>query len=153
MDGTAKKTILVVDDDPAISAMLAEQLTSAGYDAVCFACYIWNIEKTLHVCENLKKAFPKMVIVLGGPEVSYDAEELLKAKPFVDVVIRGEGEKVLPDFLEALAAKNDKAVKNEATNDNIGCRIIDGGCVAPEDVPKALNKVVTGIFLVLSTLA
>ena len=116
------------------------EIAAAGYDAVCFACYIWNIEKTLHICENLKKAFPKMVIVLGGPEVSYDAEELLKAKPFVDVVIRGEGEKVLPDFLEALAAKNDKAVKNEATNDNIGCRIIDGGCVTPEDVPNALNK-------------
>ena len=82
-----------------------------------------------------------MVIVLGGPEVSYDAEELLKAKPFVDVVIRGEGEKVLPDFLEALdGIKIDKAVKNEATNDNIGCRIIDGGCVAPEDVPNVLNK-------------
>ena len=25
------------------------EIAAAGYDAVCFACYIWNIEKTLHV--------------------------------------------------------------------------------------------------------
>lgn len=62
-------------------------------DVVCFSCYIWNIGFILTIAENLKKILPQVVIVLGGPEVSYDAIEILKQKPFIDIIIRGEGER------------------------------------------------------------
>ena len=47
-------------------------------DVVGFSCYIWNIEYVLDVAENLKKVCPHLQIVLGGPEVSYDAEKVLE---------------------------------------------------------------------------
>lgn len=110
------------------------EIAGGGYDTVCFACYIWNIDKTLHICENLKKAFPDTVIVLGGPEVSYDADALMEKHPFIDVIIKGEGENALPEFLKELS---DGAY---AGNISYKGMIIDGGCVDPEDVPVALSQ-------------
>ncbi|MBR5486298.1 MAG: B12-binding domain-containing radical SAM protein [Oscillospiraceae bacterium] len=69
-------------------------------DCIVFSCYIWNIQMVLELCEELKKVSPNCKIVLAGPEVSYDSEQLLEKYPFVDAVIRGEGEPVLIPFLE-----------------------------------------------------
>jgi len=61
-----------------------------------FSCYIWNIEKMLKFAENLKKLLPDIYIVFGGPEVSfYDEKEFCERYPFVDFLIRGEGEEKL----------------------------------------------------------
>jgi len=74
-----------------------------------FSCYIWNIELVLKVTEILKKSRPEISIILGGPEVSFDPEALLKAHGFIDFIITGEGESSLEMFLES---KNDpKAFK------------------------------------------
>ncbi len=66
-----------------------------------FCCYIWNIEYVLKVCRMIKEKYPSAVIVLGGPEVSYNAEEILKVD-FVDYVISGEGEKPFAMLLNAI---------------------------------------------------
>lgn len=80
------------------------ELAGGGYDMICFSCYIWNIRPILALTENLKKASPDLKIVLGGPEVSYDGEALLKENPWVDGILVGEGEKTFPilcrEFLE-----------------------------------------------------
>ncbi|WP_416198152.1 MAG: Radical SAM superfamily enzyme YgiQ, UPF0313 family [Sporanaerobacter sp.] len=61
-------------------------------DIVAFSCYIWNIENTLEICERLKIVNPNIKIILGGPEVSFDGEEVLKNCDYVDFIIYGEGE-------------------------------------------------------------
>ena len=63
----------------------------ANYDIVCFSCYIWNITETLDVCNRIKLQNPKTKILLGGPEVSYEWEDVI-AKPQIDYLIIGEGE-------------------------------------------------------------
>lgn len=73
-------------------------------DIVCFSCYIWNIEAILSLCNDFKSVNPDIPIVLGGPEVSYDAAEVLNKNP-IDFVIRGEGEKTLKELLEAIKFK------------------------------------------------
>ncbi len=57
------------------------------------SCYIWNIEKTLQLAKRYKEENPTAYVVLGGPEVGYRAEAILRDYPFVDAVISGEGEK------------------------------------------------------------
>ena len=52
------------------------------YDIVCFSCYIWNIEQIKPLCRDLKKACPELKILLGGPEVTYGAEEFLAENPW-----------------------------------------------------------------------
>lgn len=68
------------------------ELMREDYDVIFFSCYIWNIETIKYLCENLKKANPKLRIVAGGPEVSYDSETFLRENPAFDAVIYGEGE-------------------------------------------------------------
>ncbi len=69
---------------------------------ICFSCYIWNIGMVLRITEDLKKAQSEIVIILGGPEVSFESEILLKDAPFVDYIVCGEGEKVLPKLLRSI---------------------------------------------------
>ncbi len=64
-------------------------------DVYAFSCYLWNIELVKKICVDLKQMKPECEILLGGPEVSYDPEEY----DFADVVICGEGEISVPDYL------------------------------------------------------
>lgn len=72
------------------------EILRGGYDLVCFSCYIWNIGYTRRLCSDLKKAKPKLRILLGGPEVSSCAKEFLAENSWADYILRGEGE--LPFF-------------------------------------------------------
>lgn len=72
------------------------EILRGGYDLVCFSCYIWNIEQIKELGANLKKACPKLKILLGGPEVSHETKTLMEENPWIDFVLRGEGE--LPFF-------------------------------------------------------
>lgn len=59
---------------------------------LAFSCYLWNIGMVRTLCTEYKKIAPETCIVLGGPEVSYDPEQQLKALPAADLIICGEGE-------------------------------------------------------------
>jgi len=72
-------------------------------DVVGFSCYIWNIEQTLEVVRLLKKVLPDVVVVLGGPEVSYDTEEWMEREPAVDFIVMGEGEETFHHLLTELS--------------------------------------------------
>lgn len=69
-----------------------------GYNIIAFSCYIWNIEKTLKIVDNIKKSNPNIMIILGGPEVSYNIKNFMERNSFVDLVIAGEGEEALLKF-------------------------------------------------------
>jgi radical SAM superfamily enzyme YgiQ (UPF0313 family) len=71
----------------------------AVYDVVAFSCYIWNITQTLDVCKKIKQLNPNTKILLGGPEVSYEYEDII-ALDYVDYIILGEGETAFEEFLE-----------------------------------------------------
>ena len=61
-------------------------------DRVLFSCYIWNIAMVRRVGADLRLLFPEAAILLGGPEVSFDAEEQLASVPWADGILCGEGE-------------------------------------------------------------
>lgn len=69
------------------------------YDIVCFSCYIWNITQTLRVTEKLREQNPGVKILLGGPEVSYEWEEII-VRSDIDYIIIGEGEIPFQLFLQ-----------------------------------------------------
>ena len=69
-------------------------------DVLLFSCYIWNIVYVRELAENCRKIMPEVPIWLGGPEVSYDAEEFLKANPAVDGILCGEGEETFTKLAE-----------------------------------------------------
>lgn len=69
---------------------------------VGFCCYIWNIDKIAPLCVEIKKALPCCKIILGGPEVSYNAKETLLENPSADFVLGGEGERPFALLCDAL---------------------------------------------------
>ncbi len=71
-------------------------------DIIAFSCYIWNIDFILNLSSDIKKAVPECKIILGGPEVSFNATDVLKENKSVDFIVKGEGELSFPQFLKDL---------------------------------------------------
>ncbi len=84
-------TIQVFNENQHISAIIKNILEFESH-LIGFSCYLWNIKKILDICRRLKEIRPGLKIVLGGPEVSPRAEEILTKEKAIDVVARGEGE-------------------------------------------------------------
>ncbi len=61
-------------------------------EAVGFSCYIWNISFIRELIADLALVMPDTDIWLGGPEVSFDCQALLRSLPTVRGVMKGEGE-------------------------------------------------------------
>ncbi|HAJ74619.1 MAG TPA: B12-binding domain-containing radical SAM protein, partial [Lachnospiraceae bacterium] len=70
-------------------------------DVLAFSCYIWNMGYVEFLVRDFHRICPHTDIWLGGPEVSYDAPELLNKYPQVTGVMRGEGERVFTDLMMA----------------------------------------------------
>lgn len=86
---------------------ILSDITEHDIDILGFACYIWNIEMTLHVVDMVKAVRPDIKIVLGGPEVSFTADELLIRCPNIDYIVQGEGEEAFHALVTALKLGND----------------------------------------------
>lgn len=81
---------------------IASDLYKSNPDVIGFSTYIWNLTETLQICEILKMVNPNIKILLGGPEVSFDGQEMFKDNPFIDFIIYGEGEETFKEFVEVL---------------------------------------------------
>lgn len=79
---------------------IAGELYEAKADVIGFSCYIWNLKEIVALIRQLHPVCPNVKFVVGGPEVSFEAEEFLIEHPEVDALVIGEGEKT---FLELLA--------------------------------------------------
>ena len=61
-------------------------------DVIAFSCYIWNITMVVELVESLAQIMPEIPLFLGGPEVSYDAQTMLKKYPALTGIFIGQGE-------------------------------------------------------------
>ncbi len=69
-------------------------------DILCFSCYIWNLTVVEELIREIRKVCPTIPIWLGGPEVSYDALDVLQRVPEVTGVMFGEGEETFRELME-----------------------------------------------------
>ncbi len=88
-------------NEPADRVLAA--LVAVEADVAAFSCYIWNIGETLRLVSDLKQVRPETIIILGGPEASYGAFELMSQHPAIDCIVRGEGEVTFRELTELLA--------------------------------------------------
>ncbi|MFY4776810.1 B12-binding domain-containing radical SAM protein [Metabacillus sp. RGM 3146] len=140
--------------DPSMN--IVTDLFSRKPDVIGFSCYIWNIEETIKVIQMLKKIQPSLVIVLGGPEVTYDAPEWMDRIPEADCIVLGEGEQTFKLLLESIEAKkclsqvngivyreNGKVIVNPGAN-KLDLKELPSPFRFKEDLPQ-LSKRVTYI--------
>ena len=79
--------------------LILEDIYRRKPDMVGISCYIWNIAYVLDLVRDIHKVLPETDIWLGGPEVSYDAPQLLVREPEVFGVMKGEGEEMFAALL------------------------------------------------------
>ena len=69
---------------------VAEKLLDANPDIIGLGVYIWNASQIHELIHILKKVSPHTLIVLGGPEVSY--EPFRVNYDLADYIVQGEGD-------------------------------------------------------------
>ncbi|MBN1531783.1 MAG: DUF4080 domain-containing protein [Spirochaetes bacterium] len=75
------------------------EILREGAGAVAFSVYIWNSGLLRDTVSLLRDRAPGCRIVLGGPEVSYNAERWLREVP-ADYIVAGRGEEGFRQLLE-----------------------------------------------------
>ncbi len=69
-----------------------EKLCQENPDILGISVYIWNSNETKKWIKKIKEKLPHTRIILGGPEVSFDADDWLNYP--IECILRGEGEEV-----------------------------------------------------------
>lgn len=85
-------------------------------DAVGFSCYIWNWNMVRDIMTELFKLCPDIPVWLGGPEVTFDAADILKKYPQLTGVMVGEGEETFAEVLDYYVTANTGKQKTATTS-------------------------------------
>ena len=77
---------------------LAVKLSTS--DVVAFSTYVWNHRYNYKLARLVKTLNPNCLIVFGGPEPAIEDPDLFEKEPFMDLVIKMEGEMTFRQILE-----------------------------------------------------
>jgi radical SAM superfamily enzyme YgiQ (UPF0313 family) len=80
---------------------IAEDILAQEPKVLGLGVYIWNATPMLELVSILKRLAPELVIVLGGPEVSYETEAQTVCA-LADYIVCGEGEWAFADLAARL---------------------------------------------------
>jgi radical SAM superfamily enzyme YgiQ (UPF0313 family) len=80
---------------------LLEEIAGLYPEIIGISAYIWNSIYIRAILPRLARLFPSAKIVLGGPEVSYNAEKWLEEFPEIRHIIEGAGEAGFRRMLES----------------------------------------------------
>jgi len=82
---------------------IAEILLARNPRIIGLGVYIWNVAQTTQVLGAIKKVRPDIIVVLGGPEVSYETEGQ-RIVELADYVICGEADLKFAELCRALVS-------------------------------------------------
>lgn len=82
-------------------------LDLSNYFVVACSVYLWNVSIYHELVPMLKNINPSLKVVLGGPEVAYDAKYFLSNFSYIDYILEGEGEESFHELLEYLDHKRE----------------------------------------------
>jgi radical SAM superfamily enzyme YgiQ (UPF0313 family) len=78
---------------------MRDELLAHAPRVIGFGVYIWNVNETFALMQAIRAAAPDVVLIVGGPEVSYEYDEQAICQ-LADYVITGWGELTLPKLLQ-----------------------------------------------------
>ena len=96
---------ILIEFDIRLSPQVAvERLLAHNPKILLFSVYIWNLTVISETVAILRTLRPDLKIIIGGPEVSHEYEELSLFQR-ADLLIRGEGEEVIESVCRDLLDK------------------------------------------------
>ena len=102
---------------------VSDELLETKSNIIGLSVSIWNVAQTKELVSLLKNRNPELIIILGGPEVSYEPEFFLDNWN-IDYIISGEGEFVLGELLYALQSGSPVKIEGVSSRQHINKVIV-----------------------------
>lgn len=118
-----------------------ERIMEEQAEVFAFSVHIWSKLFVFRLIDMLKTLRPKAKIVVGGPEVAFDAERIFKEQPAIDYIVQGEGELCFTELLKRMEQgdfeipRHIAYVKNGAVELNGGTTVINDMSILPFPYP------------------
>ena len=121
---TAKHEAVLIEKtiNDSIDDIIAE-IAINDPDVLCLSVYIWNNRYIKSILKDIKKIKEKLIIVCGGPDISWNASQWIDEFPSIDYIVQGVGERGFE-----LLCQNDFVYPQKIIHIERGCRIIDTPC-------------------------
>lgn len=88
-----------INDNPGnIAAIVADRQP----DVIAATFWLFTHRMQIEILSRAVQLLDNVKIVCGGPEFLGNNEDFLKSNPYIDAVIRGEGENALPQWLSSI---------------------------------------------------
>jgi putative methyltransferase len=115
-------------------------------EIAAFSAYVWNKNYNYALAKKLKEQNPSTIIIFGGPEVPITKRDIFERYPFIDIVVKGEGEITFKLVLEAIADNAPlESVQGILINSN-GTAIDTGESKRIEKLEDIPSPYLTGVF-------
>jgi len=79
-------------------------------DIVGITSVIGTFPNALEIIKKINEEIPSTRIIVGGPHITFVSEQTLREYPFIDVIVRYEGEETILEVLEVFQKR--KKIKN-----------------------------------------
>jgi hypothetical protein len=116
----------------------------AKNDIVAFSTYVWNHRYNYALARRIKEINPGITIVFGGPEPAIEDTLLFEKEPFMDLVIKMEGEITFKRILEDFGTDYTH-IPGLLINTATGL-INTGDCARIDDLDQIPSPYLTGMF-------
>jgi radical SAM superfamily enzyme YgiQ (UPF0313 family) len=116
----------------------------ASHDIVAFSTYIWNKNYNYKLAARIKELNPKCLILFGGPEPPVEKPYIFERYPFMDLVIKKEGELTFHTVLENFGGSYDHIPGLLINQD--GKIVNTGNSERISDLSKLPSPYLTGVF-------
>ena len=114
-----------INDNPGtIAAAVARQKP----DIIAATFWLFTHRMQIEVLSRVSMLLEGVKVICGGPEFLGDNEDFLRINRFITAIIRGEGEKALPQWLEAVATESGwNCVEGLCWIDSVTGKYMDNG--------------------------
>ncbi|MBF0118036.1 MAG: cobalamin-dependent protein [Desulfobacterales bacterium] len=72
-------------------------------DIIGFSVMSYQYPQVISLVKDIKRIFPKIIVVLGGPHIGADYSAVMRKNPEIDIAVRGEGEYIMPQIVKSLS--------------------------------------------------
>lgn len=74
-------------------------------DMFLIPLYSTDLEETYKIMKTLKETFPSVLLIAGGPHPSHMPLRTMQEFPMIDIVIKGEGERIIQKIVDTIDKK------------------------------------------------
>lgn len=116
--------------------------TLATNHLVAFSTYVWNRYYNYSLAKKIKELNPAVTIIFGGPEPPIADPDIFKLHPYIDIVVKHEGEQ---SFQLILAGEDLANIPGLLLNQQ-GMVHDTGSSVRVTDLNKLPSPYISGVF-------